>query len=143
MPSLTLKIAGPVQAPAIKELVEQVVALTTEVLGKKKEVTTIAVDLVPAGQWFVAGRPLAAGRTAFFLEVNVTEGTNTKDEKAAFLKGAYTAAEAVLGALEAASYIAVREVRGDAYGYGGVTQEHRYIQSKTPAQAQAARLRAL
>lgn len=143
MPSLNLKIAGPVQAPAVKELVEQFVRLTTEVLGKKKEVTTVGVELVPAGLWFVGGQPLAPGRAGIYLQVNVTEGTNTKDDKAAFLKGAFAAAEAVLGAVDPASYILVHDVPADAYGYGGVTQERRYIQAKAPAEQPAARLRAL
>src|SRR5262245_53614665 len=140
MPSLDLKIAGPSQAPVVKQLVEQLVALTTEVLGKHKDVTTVSVQRVPADLWFVAGRPLAPGRTGIYLQVNVTEGTNSKDEKAAFLKGAFAAAESLLGPVDPASYILVHGVPADAYGYGGVTQERRY--ATAPAQLRAAGMHA-
>ena len=79
--------------------------------------------------------------------MKVTEGTNTKDEKAAFLRGAYAAAEAVLGPVDPASYIVIQEVRADAWGYAGATQEQRYIESRAPAagarDSQPARLHAL
>jgi 4-oxalocrotonate tautomerase len=143
MPSLNLKIAGPAQAPAIQELVAHLVTLTTEVLGKKKEVIAVAVELVPAERWFVGGRPLMPGRVAFQLEINVCEGTNTKDEKAAFVAGAHAVAEAVLGAVEPVSYIMVHEVRADAYGYGGMTRERRDIEGKTRPAAQPAWVRAI
>ena len=135
MPSLDLKIAGPSQVPAVKQLVEQLVALTTEVLGKHKDVTTVSVQRVPADLWFVGGRPLAPGRTGLYLRVNVTEGTNSKDEKAAFLKGAFAAAEALLGPVDPASYILVHGVPADAYGYGGVTQERRYAKAQARPKA--------
>ena len=133
MPSLDLKIASPAQAPVVKELVGQLVKLTTEVLGKHKDVTTVSVQRVQADQWFVGGRPLAPGRTGLCLQVNVTEGTNSKEEKAAFLKGAFAAAETLLGPVDPASYILVHGVPADAYGYGGITQERRY--AKVPAHA--------
>jgi 4-oxalocrotonate tautomerase len=143
MPSLNLKIAGPAQAPAVRELVAHLVTLTTEVLGKKKEVIAVAVELVPAEHWFVGGRPLMPGRVAFQLEINVCEGTNTRDEKAAFVTGAHAVAEAALGAVDPVSYTLVHEVRADAYGYGGMTRERRDIEGRTRPAAQPARVRAI
>jgi 4-oxalocrotonate tautomerase len=143
MPSLNLKIAGPAQAPAIQELVAHLVTLTTEVLGKKKEVIAVAVELVPAERWFIGGRRLMPGRAAFQLEINVCEGTNTRDEKAAFVAGAHAVAEAVLGAVDPVSYTMVHEVRADAYGYGGMTRERRDIEGKGYGGVQGAKLRAL
>jgi 4-oxalocrotonate tautomerase len=143
MPYPNLKIAGAAGARAVAELAGHLTELATGVLGKKREVTALAVEPVAAGQWLVAGRPLAAGRMAFFLEVKVTEGTNTKDEKAAFLKGVHAAARAVLGFVDPASYVVIDEVRADAWGYAGVTQERRYVQGKALAEGRGARLRAL
>ena len=36
----------------------------------------------------------------------------------------------LLGRLDVASYVIVRDVRADAWGYQGRTQEFRYIQGK-------------
>ena len=45
----------------------------------------------------------------------------------------------LLGPLHNESYLHVDEVRGDAYGFGGLTQERRYIASKLEAATQRAR----
>jgi 4-oxalocrotonate tautomerase len=147
MPYLNLKLAAPAAAGAVAELAARLATLTTEVLGKKHGVTAVAVEHAPFTRWFIGGRPLSAGVASFFLEVKVTEGTNTKDEKAAFLRGAYAAAEEVLGPVDPASYIVIQEVRADAWGYAGATQEQRYIESRAAAagarDSQPSRLHAL
>ncbi len=63
---------------------------------------------------------------SFFLEVRVTEGTNTSDEKADYVHRVFTALEQVLGPLHPASYVVIHEVRADAWGYQGATQAYRY-----------------
>ena len=97
-------------------------------------VTAVAVALVPAAQWFVAGQSLeAAGLAGFWLDIVVTDGTNTKDEKAAYVAAVFAAMADLIGPLHTESYVLVREVKADAYGYGGRTQEARYVQSKMKA----------
>jgi len=59
--------------------------------------------------------------------VHVTEGTNTKDQKKAFIEQVIVALGAILGKIQPTSYIVIQEVRGDAWGYHGVTQEARYV----------------
>src|SRR5262245_9246113 len=89
MPSMDLKVAGQAQFPEVKQRVEPLVALTEEEIDKREDVKKVSVQRVPADLWFVGGRPLAPGRTGIYLQVNVTEGTNSKDQKAAFVKGAF------------------------------------------------------
>jgi 4-oxalocrotonate tautomerase len=65
--------------------------------------------------------------------VRISDGTNTKDEKARYVAEAFAAMGRVLGPLEAESYVHVHDVRADAYGYGGLTQERRYVESRLSA----------
>jgi len=44
----------------------------------------------------------------------------------------------LLGPLHNESYVHVNEVRGDAYGYGGLTQNKRYIANKLKQAVRAA-----
>jgi 4-oxalocrotonate tautomerase len=44
----------------------------------------------------------------------------------------------LIGPLHSESYVHVNEVRGDAYGFGGVTQNERYIAGKLAAAAKKA-----
>ena len=77
-----------------------------------------------------AGRWPNRGRASFWIDVHVSEGTNTKDEKADYLAAVFGRMGELLGPLHHESYLHVDEVRGDAYGFGGLTQERRYIAGK-------------
>jgi 4-oxalocrotonate tautomerase len=104
-------------------------------------VTAIIVKSVDAADWFAGGKSLAEQSLAsFWLDVHVSEGTNTKDEKAAYLAAVFQRMGELLGPLHEESYAHVDEVKGDAYGFGGLTQERRYIAGKleVPPQQQAA-----
>jgi 4-oxalocrotonate tautomerase len=132
MPMICVKIA-PLQAhDGLEEQVAQLVAAASSgILRKDPRVTAIAVERVEPSHWFTGGTSLAAQRKAsFWLDIKVTDGTNSKDEKAAFITHIFAAMGRLLGELHEESYVYVDEVRGDAYGYGGKTQEHRYIAGK-------------
>lgn len=96
-------------------------------MGKKRDVTAITIDYVDPQDWFIAGVPLArAGKRSFYLEIKITDETNTKDEKARYVAEAFSGFERILGDLDEESYVYVQDVRAAAYGYGGRTQEFRY-----------------
>ena len=130
MPFAHLKVGLPddQQPVPAAELSKTITRLTAEILHKKPEVTAVQVERVPAAGWFIADRTLAEhGKASFNLRISITEGTNTKDEKALYVAAVFEALGKTLGALHPASYVLVDEVHGDAYGYGGLTQEHRYV----------------
>ena len=108
------------------------VDLTSSILGKQKDVTAVAIDYVPEDQWFVGGAMLSeqVGKKSFYFDIKITEGTNTKDEMARYIDAAFRGFEKILGEIHPESYFYVQEVRGFSYGYGGLTQEHRYIAKK-------------
>lgn len=132
MPYLNVKLSAPPSAELSSGIAGRLTELTSALLRKKRELTSVAVEYVPPVQWFIGGSPLAAQESVtFYLEIKVTAGTNTKDEKATFVASAFAAAEALLGHLHPTSYVVIHEVDGDAWGYLGKTQEFRYIQGKT------------
>lgn len=75
-------------------------------------------------------RRARVGLATFYLDIKITEGTNTKNEKADYIAKVFAEFESLLGPLNPASYIVLHEVRADAWGYQGRTQEFRYIQGK-------------
>lgn len=126
MPFLDIRLSAPCLPEKVAKIAERMTDLTVTVLGKRREVTAAVVHCVAPGHWTVGGESLnVSGSSSFFLEVNVTEGSNTPAQKAAFVAAAFAAAEAILGTLEAASYVIVREVAADAWGYQGQTQAAR------------------
>jgi 4-oxalocrotonate tautomerase len=130
MPMINVQVAAEPEAMLTRRIVESVTALTARVLGKDPHVTAVALEYLPRRQWFVGGVPVEElGKAAFFLDVRISDGTNTKDEKARYVAEAFAAMERLLGPLHPESYVHVNDVRADAYGYGGLTQERRYVQS--------------
>jgi 4-oxalocrotonate tautomerase len=106
-------------------------SLTARLLGKKPEVTSVAVSFVEPRRWFVGGPSLAEQRRrSFFVDCRITDGTNDKDEKAAWVREVFGALAALVGEVHEESYVHVHDVRADAYGYGGVTQERRYVEGR-------------
>ena len=129
MPILNVKVSGKKSIETTKRINELLLDLTHRILGKKKEVTAIAIDYVELDQWFVGGRLLSEqGKNSFYFDIKITDETNTKDEKAQYIKEAFAGFEQILGNLHEESYIYVQDVRAASYGYGGKTQEYRYHQ---------------
>lgn len=131
MPFLDVKVSRGNTAPEAAAIATELTRLTHELLGKRREVTAVSIDWLPAEQWFIGGESLAqTQQRSFFLKIEITTGTNTKDQKAAFVAAVFTAMEKLLGPLASASYVVIQEVAADAWGYAGRTQESRYIEGK-------------
>ncbi len=140
MPLVTVTYSSSRQSPTLKaDIADAVSKLTAEILHKDPKVTAIIVKSVDASDWVAGGKSLAEQNLAsFWLDIHVTEGTNTKDEKAEYIAAMFTRMGALLGPLHHESYLHVDEVRGDSYGFGGLTQEHRYIAGKLKIAPQSA-----
>ncbi len=131
MPYLNLKLTISQSAETSAAMAELLTDLTTTVLNKKRALTSVAVEYINAEHWFLGAESIASQPTATcYLEVKITEGTNSKDEKAAYVEKVFAGIEANIGPLHPASYIVLHEVRADAWGYQGATQESRYIKGK-------------
>ena len=131
MPILNVKICAAPSQDTSSKIAAVLTDLTVDILKKKRELTAVAIEYISPSEWFVAGAALASQtHHTFYLDIKVTEGTNTKDEKAVYISRAFSAIEAIIGPLALASYIVIHDVRGDAWGYQGQTQEFRYVKGK-------------
>jgi len=127
MPILNVKVSAKKSPELTGQISELLLDLTTRILKKKREVTAIAIDYVDRDSWIVGGIPLSEqGKNSFYFDIKITDETNTKDEKAAYIREAFDGFARILGDLHEESYIYVQDVRAASYGYGGHTQEYRY-----------------
>jgi 4-oxalocrotonate tautomerase len=140
MPLITVSYTTSRQSPSLKaDIASAVSELTATILHKDPEVTAIIVKSVDASDWFAGGKSLAEQKLAsYWIDIHVSEGTNTKDEKAAYLAAMFTRMAGILGPLHPETYLHVDEVKADAYGFGGLTQERRYIAGKLEVSLKAA-----
>jgi 4-oxalocrotonate tautomerase len=140
MPMINIQYAAPRSRPELPRAIANAVrGLSSEILHKDANVTAIVVEEIDATRWFIADKSLAEhGVAAFWLDVRITDGTNTREEKADFIAEAFATMNKLIGPLHSESYVHVDDARGDAYGYGGLTQNDRYFAAKMKAAKAAA-----
>ena len=131
MPIINISVTGMPDARLSQRLAEQVTELTKSHLKKDPTITAVALHYVDPGHWFAGGQSLAAqNANTFWLDIKVVDGTNTKAEMASYLEDVFATLSQTLGATHTESYILVHEVPASAYGFGGKTQEFRFISGR-------------
>ena len=141
MPFIQVKLSGERDTALAAKVAQRVTALTQQHLRKDPALAAVAVEFVAPELWFVAGSPLSEQKArSFYLNISITDETNTKDEESAYIAAIYAAMGELLGGVHEKSYVLIAHPSGSAYGYGGITQEERYVFGK-PASI-ARRLRA-
>jgi 4-oxalocrotonate tautomerase len=130
VPHVVIHLSGEPDTQLTRKVVDKVNELTQSVLDKKLPVIAITVQYFPAHSWFIGGQSLAElGKSAFHLDISITDETNTKAEKARYLREVYGAMAALRKNLHEVSYVHLIDARAAAYGYGGFTQEYRHQQA--------------
>ena len=132
MPILNLKVSAAPTPELSEALATSLTEVTARVLRKRPDITAVAIDYTAPEHWIVGGSSLAQQKKAsFWLDIKIVDGTNTKDEKAHYLAEVFALMRRLLGHdLHDESYVLIHEVPADAYGFGSLTQEHRYIEGK-------------
>ena len=127
MPIITVKVSVPPARDTSQRIAATLAELTTTILGKDPHLIAIAIDHVDPDHWYVGGRSLREqGRHSVYVDIKVTDETNTKAEKERSIAAEFAAFEQLGGDLHEGSYVHVHDVRAAGYGYGGRTQEYRW-----------------
>lgn len=128
MPFVSATLCAEPSPELTARAVQVLTDLTVEALGKERERTTVVVGYVPATQWARGGTLPAQG---FFVEVKITSGTNSRGDKARYVREVNRSLQSLLGG--AAGYVLVEEIAPDSWGHGGETQEVRYVRESLVA----------
>jgi 4-oxalocrotonate tautomerase len=127
MPYIHVQVSGVADHQLAHRVATTATELTARLLGKDPAVSAVVVDFIDTRHWYLGGQPLAGSeQRSFHWMVSITDETNTKREKAAYLAAVHQAMNELLGGVAEHSYVHVADLRASAYGYGGKTQEHRY-----------------
>lgn len=128
MPYINVTVTGSPDVALSERIATEVNGLTKAHLRKDPTITAVSVSYIDPRHWFAGGTSLAAqGKSSFWLDIKVVDGTNTKQEMAAYLDAVFASLSQIIGGVHTESYVLVHEVPASAYGYGGKTQEYRYI----------------
>jgi 4-oxalocrotonate tautomerase len=139
MPIINIHHTAKPDAALSRRLAEQVTEITRTHLKKDPSITAVAVHYVDPEHWFAGGKSLAEqGLATFWLDIKVVDGTNTKVEMANYLEDVFATVSGTLGPTHGESYILVHEVPAAAYGFGGKTQEFRFVSGRLKSADNAA-----
>ncbi|ESY67949.1 4-oxalocrotonate tautomerase family protein [Mesorhizobium sp. M1050] len=134
MPIINISVTGRPDAALSTRIAKEVTEITATQLRKDPTITAVAISYIDPQHWFAGGKSLAEdGTHTFWLDIKVVDGTNTKLELEAYLKAIFAAFGRLLGGVHEESYAFVHEVPAAAYGYGGKTQEFRFISGRLKA----------
>jgi 4-oxalocrotonate tautomerase len=129
MPTLSLRVSRPLDPPRRAALAEALTAITTRTLLKQAALTAVLIESLPAGSWFIGVSESTA--PAAQLEIAITAGTNSAEQKAEFIAACYAELQHQLAtdgeALASTSYVIVHELPAGDWGYGGQTQAARRL----------------
>src|SRR5512143_3873558 len=101
MPYIDLLIYPGVTPSQSLALAEGITHAMTTIMGKRREVTAVRVAAADGSQWTIGGGPCR--NSTAYLEVRITEGTNSREQKAALLHHLHTLLVDHLGDLAEAS----------------------------------------
>lgn len=117
---------------ARQALAAHLTELVATIMRKRAEVTSVRVLEMDIAGWTIGGKP---ADLAAHAEVTVTQGTNTPEEKAAMVHATHAALAEALPGLPEATYVIIREIAADGWGYGGMTQAARAFVDRSAGEA--------
>ncbi|MGD2116931.1 MAG: tautomerase family protein [Chromatiales bacterium] len=123
MPYINLQIQPAPTPQQAAVLAQGITDAMVEVAGKRREVTAVHIAAADAALWTIAGE--ASTVTTAYLDVKITAGTNSREEKAALLQRLHRLLVDALGELAEASYIVIHELPAEDWGYAGLSQAAR------------------
>lgn len=127
MPYIAITIAGQsLDQEQTNTLVAETTRLMHELMGKREDLTSVRIEQASGHSWGIGGTLVGEGGLATaHMDIKITAGTNTAEEKAAMVAAGYQLMQDVLGAVHEACYVIIHELPADAWGFAGQTQAAR------------------
>ena len=122
MPFARLTLIPAPASDAAQSLTADLTAMVARDLSKQRDLTSVLVETPGASRWTIGANEQ---EVAAHLEVCVTAGTNTEEEKRAFVGNAMLLLRQAMPTLPVATYVVVKELPAINWGYDGQTQADR------------------
>ena len=133
MPHINIRIGTHLNPVQRRELQRRTTVLISEIMGKKPEVTVVHIQESPSGQWSTNGVPLTpSDPPGVYVDIKVTQGTNTTREKADMIDATVSMLREVVGKIQEPCYVVIDELPADSWGYNGRTQAARAAEGQLP-----------
>ena len=126
MPYIHIRLSACLDDNQRLKLFEKTTALMHAVMGKRQEVTVVQIQESDAKQWAVNGKVLSpADASEAYVDIKVTDGTNSSEEKAEMIAATVDMLNDVVGVMQEACYVVIDCIPANSWGYSGKTQAAR------------------
>jgi len=126
MPYINIRLGKNLDNEQRIQLFEQTTTLMNTVMRKRREVTVVHIQESEPQQWSTNSIPLTSkSPVGAYVDIKVTDGTNTVEEKAEMVSQTVKMLNDVVGIIQEACYVIINDIPADSWGYNGKTQAAR------------------
>ena len=126
MPYINIRIGCNIDNEQRKQLYEKTTSLMNTVMRKQREVTVVHIQESESQQWSANAIKLTAkDPIGAYVDIKVTEGTNTQEEKTEMIAHTVKMLQDVVGTIQEACYVVIDDIQANSWGYNGKTQAAR------------------
>jgi len=123
MPFIDVTIHPSVSPEQARRIGDGMTSAMATIMRKRADLTAVCIRDLPGATWTIGAAPPPLPTA--YVEVKVTEGTNSAEEKTRLVAHLHALLSETLGGLAEASYIVIHEVPAGNWGYGGRLQTAR------------------
>lgn len=128
MPYINIRIATSLNQVQRDQLYDKTTSHMNTVMGKRREVTVVNIQESEPRYWATNAVTLTSeDPIGAFVDIKVTEGTNTREEKAEMISQIVKMLRDVVGVVQEACYVVIDEIPANSWGYNGKTQAERAV----------------
>lgn len=125
MPILILRSNKKLTSKVKHDIAENLSHVTEKILRKDRKLIVVRFDVdSDQDQWFTNGF-VPHDDLIFELSILITKGTNSGEEKNAWIAESWQILINTIGKTLHPNYISIREIDGGDWGYNGLTQTQR------------------
>jgi len=126
MPYINIRLGTTLDSTKRDQLYQKTTFFMNTIMGKRREVTVVHIQEDSSQQWSTNAVTLnTEDPTSAYVDIKVTEGTNTPEEKAEMLSQTVIMLKDVVGVIQEACYVVIDDIPANSWGYNGKTQAAR------------------
>jgi 4-oxalocrotonate tautomerase len=126
MPYINIRLGASLSASQKNLLYAQTTSLMDTIMGKRPEVTVVHILESEPQFWSTNASALGSDDPiGAYVDIKVTEGTNTSEEKAEMISETVKMLKENIGVLQEACYVVIDDIPANSWGYDGKTQAER------------------
>ena len=126
MPYINIRLGTALESTQRERLFEKTTSLMNTLMGKRREVTVVNIQESDSHLWATNGKSLSADDpVGAYVDIKVTDGTNTPEEKAEMIAETVKMLQEAVGTVQEACYVVIEDIAADSWGYNGRTQAAR------------------